>query len=67
MEAENNDLINYSNNLQSANSNSIEEKEINKEEVESYRWQTLSDIKNDIVVNPNFYTSWFKIAIEKIF
>ena len=40
---------------------------INKEEVESFRWQTLSDIKNDIVVNPNFYTSWFKIAIEKIF
>jgi isopentenyl-diphosphate delta-isomerase len=40
---------------------------INKEEVESYKWLSVSDIKKDIVSNPNHYTSWFKIALDKVF
>ncbi len=40
---------------------------LNKEEVEHYRWQSLLDLKNDVALNPDSYTSWFKIAIEKLF
>jgi isopentenyl-diphosphate delta-isomerase len=40
---------------------------VNKDEVEHFRWQSLPDLKNDVAVNPNNYTSWFKIAIEKVF
>ena len=40
---------------------------INKEEVDSYKWQSIKDIKHNIVLNPNHYTSWFKLALEKVF
>lgn len=40
---------------------------INKDEVESYKWESILDIKKDIVSNPNQFTSWFKIALEKAF
>lgn len=40
---------------------------INMEEVEYYKWQSISDVKKDIVLNPDNYTSWFKIALEKVF
>ena len=40
---------------------------INIEEVESYKWQSISDIKTDVIANPQHYASWFKIAIEKVF
>lgn len=40
---------------------------INKEEVENYKWMSIADIKKDIISNPNQYTSWFKIALEKVF
>lgn len=40
---------------------------INRDEVESYKWQSLRDIKKDILANPHQYTSWFKIALEKLF
>lgn len=39
---------------------------INKEEVENYKWQLVSEIKNDIIVNPDNYSFWFKIALEKV-
>ena len=38
---------------------------INKEEVESFKWMKLEDVKNDIKNNPNEYTAWFKIIFEK--
>jgi len=41
--------------------------QINTEEVESYKWMLIEDIKKDITSNPNQYTSWFKIAFEKVF
>ena len=40
---------------------------INADEVETYKWQSVSDVKKDIISNPNKYTSWFKIALEKVF
>lgn len=40
---------------------------INKEEVEDYKWSSISEIKNDIANNPNQYTSWFKIAFQKLY
>ena len=40
---------------------------INKEEVESYVWMDEKKIISDIKNNPNKYTSWFKIAMEKLF
>ncbi len=40
---------------------------LNKEEVENFKWMSISDIKNDISHNPNLYTAWFKIALEKVF
>jgi isopentenyl-diphosphate delta-isomerase len=40
---------------------------INTKEVESFKWQSIFDIKADILNNPNNYTSWFKIALQKVF
>ncbi len=40
---------------------------INKDEVEHYKWQSISLIKEDIATNPNHFSFWFKLALEKIF
>jgi isopentenyl-diphosphate delta-isomerase len=40
---------------------------INTEEAENYKWQSISDIKNDMALNPGNYTEWFKIALHKVF
>jgi isopentenyl-diphosphate delta-isomerase len=39
--------------------------QINKTEVESYKWQQISEIQNDINLNPNKFTTWFKIAMQQ--
>ena len=39
--------------------------EINKEEVEAYKWMTLTAVKSDIDKNPQQYTEWFKIIFDK--
>ncbi|MCL7754219.1 isopentenyl-diphosphate Delta-isomerase [Polaribacter sp. Z022] len=41
--------------------------EINKEEVEAYKWMTLEAVKNDMELNPQEYTEWFKIIFDKSF
>lgn len=41
--------------------------EINKEEVESFKWMTIEDIKKDMEVNPATYTAWFKIIFQKYY
>ena len=41
------------------------EPNINKEEVESYKWMLLEDVKNDIENNPEIYTEWFKIIFKE--
>tara|TARA_R110002049_G_scaffold609_1_gene3405 strand:+ start:3154 stop:3672 length:519 start_codon:yes stop_codon:yes gene_type:complete len=38
---------------------------INKEEVEAYKWMTLENVKKDIETNPEIYTEWFKIIFDK--
>lgn len=40
---------------------------INKDEVESFVWVEIDKLKMDIDLNPDKYTSWFKIALEKLF
>jgi isopentenyl-diphosphate delta-isomerase len=40
---------------------------LNPDEVGSFKWQSITDIKMDIVFNPQNYASWFKIALEKVF
>jgi|TARA_B110001454_G_scaffold203607_1_gene211660 isopentenyl-diphosphate delta-isomerase len=40
---------------------------INKEEVASYKWMTLIDVKKSIEKHPKEYTEWFKIIFDKSF
>lgn len=40
---------------------------INKEEVNAFAWKNSEAIKSSILQNPDLYTSWFKIAMEKVF
>ncbi len=37
---------------------------INTEEVESWKWLSVAEVKNDISLNPELYTIWFKIIFE---
>ncbi|WOC39862.1 isopentenyl-diphosphate Delta-isomerase [Polaribacter sp. HL-MS24] len=38
---------------------------INKEEVESYKWMPLEAVQQDIKANPSIYTAWFKIIFKE--
>lgn len=40
---------------------------INREEVESFQWMTLEDVKKDINEFPEKYTEWFKIIFKESF
>ncbi len=40
---------------------------INREEVESFKWMFIEDVKEDIAKNPKIYTEWFKIIFEKFY
>lgn len=40
---------------------------INKEEVESWKWMKIEDIKNDMQLHPEIYTVWFKIIFDKFY
>src|SRR4051812_15260648 len=37
------------------------------EEVQDYCWMPVTDIKNEIGKNPEKFTTWFRIALEKIY
>lgn len=41
--------------------------EINPSEVSGWKWMLPRDIKNDIALNPDNYTAWFKIIFDKFF
>ncbi len=41
--------------------------EINKEEVEDWKWMKPEDVKTDIERQPENYTAWFKIIFEKFY
>ena len=38
----------------------------NPEEVDDYKWIGMEELLQDIEVNPENYTVWFQIAIEKV-
>lgn len=40
---------------------------LNKEEVESFKWMTLEDVKSDIFINSDRYTAWFKIIFNNFY
>lgn len=40
---------------------------INEDEVESWKWMKIEDIKNDMITNPDIYTVWFKIIFEEFY
>lgn len=40
---------------------------INKDEVASWKWMPLEDVKADIEGNPEIYTEWFKIIFDKFY
>ena len=40
---------------------------INPEEVESWKWMSIDAIKEDMIVNPNDYTVWFKIIFDEFY
>ncbi|SDS12029.1 isopentenyl-diphosphate delta-isomerase [Polaribacter sp. KT25b] len=42
-----------------------DEPNINKDEVEAYKWMQLDDVKSDIEKNPIIYTEWFKIIFKE--
>jgi isopentenyl-diphosphate delta-isomerase len=41
--------------------------EVNKEEVASYKWMSLIEVKQHIEKCPQEYTAWFKIIFDKSF
>ena len=45
---------------------SNEQPQINTEEVEEYTYKTLEDIGNEIKINPEKYTEWFKICLKEV-
>ncbi len=38
----------------------------NKDEVEEWKWISLDELGIDVKNNPDKYTSWFKIALERL-
>lgn len=46
---------------------SNQEPNINREEVEAWKWMSLEAIKQDMKDHPESYTAWFKIIFEKFY
>ena len=44
-----------------------DEPNINKDEVEAWKWMSLEEVKLDIEQHPELYTAWFKIIFEKFY
>ncbi len=43
------------------------EPQINTDEVASWKWMLVDDVKKDIAKNPDNYTAWFKIIFNKYY
>ena len=39
---------------------------INPEEADDFKWISTDDLKKDIKKNPEKYTPWFKIILERV-
>jgi isopentenyl-diphosphate delta-isomerase len=46
---------------------SNEHPKINPEEVENWKWMSIEAIKNDMKINPDIYTIWFKIIFDQFY
>ncbi|MDK2770642.1 MAG: isopentenyl-diphosphate Delta-isomerase [Flavobacterium sp.] len=44
-----------------------DEPNINKEEVEDWKWMSIEAIKQDMQQNPDVYTVWFKIIFDEFY
>lgn len=44
-----------------------DEPKINPEEVESWKWVGIEDVKNDMQIHPEIYTVWFKIIFDQFY
>ena len=44
-----------------------DEPTINPEEVESWKWMKIEDVKNDMEQQANLYTVWFKIIFDEFY
>ncbi len=44
-----------------------EDPKINRDEVENYKWMTLTEVKKDIENNPDLYTEWFKVIFQEYY
>ena len=40
---------------------------INPDEVASWKWMPLEDVKVDISLHPEIYTAWFKVIFDKFY
>ena len=40
---------------------------INREEVESFKWMTLEEVKTDMELQPEIYTVWFTIIFKEYY
>ncbi|MFN3640645.1 MAG: isopentenyl-diphosphate Delta-isomerase [Flavobacterium sp.] len=43
------------------------EPQINLDEVASWKWMSIENIKNDMVLQPEHYTVWFKIIFDEFY
>jgi isopentenyl-diphosphate delta-isomerase len=39
---------------------------INKEEVKSWKYFSVEEIRKDLLMNPDHYTAWFKLVFERV-
>ena len=44
-----------------------DEPKINTEEVESWKWMCIEDVRTDMRQNPELYTVWFKIIFDEFY
>lgn len=43
------------------------EPQINPDEVASWKWMAIDDVKSDMAANPGIYTVWFKIIFDEFY
>jgi isopentenyl-diphosphate Delta-isomerase len=41
--------------------------EVNPDEVESWKWMSIEDVREDMQQNPEIYTIWFKIIFDEFY
>lgn len=40
---------------------------INPDEVESWKWMNIEEVRNDMLLHPDIYTVWFKIIFDQFY